>query len=129
MREHAGGIVGRSAETALALARAEALLGTALDLEIATVVWEDDPEPWDEGTEISAETAREKFASNEWTGPYGCIVTVGEEFTALWGIVVGSRGTEDPYCRVVVAELASEMEDALRQAIGDALDRERCTFA
>lgn len=45
-----------------------------------------------------------------------------EHLASLWGIVVGPRGTDDPYCRVVQAELALEIEDELRQAVGDALD-------
>ena len=129
---------GRAA-CALELARAEELLEQAVDLGIASVEWVDDETPWDEGTEISAEDAARRFESGEWTGPYGCIVRVfaeGSEHAdtlsyldrvadadaSLWGIVVGSRGTDDPYCRVVAAELADELVDELRQAIGDARD-------
>jgi len=142
--EHAGYIVGKHAKGALDLARAEQLLRRAEDLGIAAVEWVDDDLPWDEGTEISAEEASEKFASNEWTGPYVCLVGILAErddrpdtlsYTprvydtngAIGGIVLNSRGTNDPYARVVVAELASELADDLRQAIGDALDREQCT--
>lgn len=137
-REHAGGWVGHSAETALDLARAEALLEDATDLGVAAVQWVDDDTPYD--TDLyTDEEIRAKFESNEWTGPYGCIVSVYAESDdasdtlahldrvaaderSLWGIVVGQWGTNDPYCRVVAAELASELEDALRQAIGDARD-------
>lgn len=120
-KEHAGYVVGRSAEGALSLARAEVLLEQAIELEIATVKWEDDDEPY-EHCGFSDEQIAEKFESNEWTGPLGCVVQVGDDIASLWGIVVGPRGTNDPYCRVVAAELAMEVEDELRQAIGDALD-------
>lgn len=125
--EHAGYVVGRRAEGALQLARAEALLAEAVDLELASVEWEADDLPWDEGTEISAEEASERFASGEWTGPFYCRVMVGDDelgddVRSLGGIVLGSAGTGDPYARVVEAELASELVDELRQAIGDELD-------
>ena len=45
-------------------------------------------------------------------GPlYGCIVTLAsEEQASLWGIDLGPEGDlSDPYARVVVAELASEL--------------------
>jgi hypothetical protein len=132
-RANAGGIVGQSAMGALRLARVEAVLETALDLGIASVDWDYDPEPYDPGTVTTADEARAKFESNEWTGPFTCIVSVGEDpydsAASLGSIVVGQSGTRDPSCRVVAAELASEIEDDLRQAIGDARDRETCTFA
>lgn len=122
-REHAGGIVGERAKGALALARAEALLAEAVDLGIGSVEWVDDEEPYDHGF-YSDEQVGQFFDSNQWTGPYGCVVTVGDETTSLWGIVLNSRGTDDPYARVVAAELASELADELRQAIGDTRDRD-----
>lgn len=137
-KEHAGG-VGRidqngrvameHARVALDLARAEELLERACNLSVACVQWLDDETPYDPGDFVTEDEAREKFASNEWTGPYGCRVlvyqqgdTTPSDEASLWGIVVGPRGTADPYCRVVAAELASELEDELRQTIGDALD-------
>ncbi len=134
---------GSTASSALDLARAEALLDSAREHGCAAAQWLWDDQPWDEGTEISAEEASAKFASNEWTGPFGCVLWVADRAdsldedalndsgtdpsywssnTSLWGIVLGPRGTNDPYARVIVAELASEMEDDLRQAIGDAAD-------
>lgn len=133
---------GRAA-CALSLARAEALLERAVALEVASVEWVDDDAPYDPGDVDSPEDVARWFESGRWTGPFGCVVAThaqpedfGERFRvwdpdrrrepiateSLWGIVVGSRGTDDPYCRVVAAELASELEDDLRQAIGDALD-------
>lgn len=125
-REYAGGIVGESALGALRLARVEELLSRALDLGVANVTWHNDDEPYEHGA-FTADEAQAKFDSNEWTGPYGCVVSITEngDFASLWGIVVGPRSMDDPYCRVVVAELASELADDLRQAVGDALDAER----
>jgi hypothetical protein len=129
--DHAGYVVGESAIGAIALARAEELLERAIDLGVARVEWVDDDEPYDYNPrgrgfeDADAEDAARRFDSNEWTGPFGCVVDIaGETGASLWGIVVGPRGTNDPYCRVVAAELASEIEDDLRQAIGDALDAE-----
>lgn len=120
--EHAGYSTppGR-AVCAISLARAEALLAEAVELGAASVRWDWDPEPYEHGF-FSDEEISAKFESNEWTGPFGCIVEAGSESVSLWGIVVGPRGTNDPYCRVVAAEFASELEDDLRQAIGDARD-------
>lgn len=116
--EHAGGIVGRSAETALELARAEALLREAEELDAASVEWVDDSEPYDFDPSVdSPEYVARQFESGAWTGPFGCIVKVGDEERSLWGIVLGSRGTNDPYARVVVAELASELLEDMREAV------------
>jgi hypothetical protein len=122
MREHAGGWVGHNAEQALALARAEATLEQAVDAGAARIDWEDDDLPYDHGF-FSDEEVAAKFESNEWTGPFVCLLYVDDEVVAsLSGIVVGQWGTNDPYCRVVAAELASEAEDEIRQALGDARD-------
>lgn len=84
--------------------------------------WLDDDVPYDHGMMTPDEIAS-KFDSNEWTGPYGCVVSIGGSHVAsLWGIVLDSRGTRDPYARVVVAELADEAEDQLRAALGAAQD-------
>lgn len=120
--EHAGGIVGERAKGAIALARAEQLLERAIGLGVASCEWVDDCEPYDPGDVDSPEDVARWFESGAWTGPFGCVLNVGDAGASLWGIVVGSRGTDDPYCRVVAAELACEVEDDLRQAIGDALD-------
>lgn len=136
--DHAGGIVGERAKGAIRLARAEQLLERAVDLGVASVEWRDDDcEPYDPGDSATAEEAARYFGENTWTGPFGCVVQCGELYeyavssgresqrehlASLWSIVVGPRGTDDPYCRVVVAELACELEDELRQAVGDALD-------
>jgi hypothetical protein len=139
-REHAGYVVGRSAEGALDLARAERLLSDAIDADVARVQWRYDDLPYEHGF-LSDEEIAAKFESNEWTGPFGCVIWIGDDLsdfdadsdrdpaswtqnTSLWGIVVGPRGTGDPYCRVVEAELASELADDLRQALGDARDAE-----
>lgn len=111
------------AKGAIQLARAEQLLGRALELGVASLEWVDDVVPYDQGDSCSDEQARRYFESNAWTGPFGCVVEVdGSPGASLWGIVVGPRGLGDPYCRVVQAELSSECEDDLRQAIGDHLD-------
>jgi hypothetical protein len=122
--EHAGYSVppGRAA-CALALARAEELLNEAEDLGVVTVEWQYDDMPYEQDI-VSEDEADRLFESGEWTGPFGCIVETfdGETHTSLWGIVVGPKGTDDPYCRVVAAALASDIEDELRQAVGDARD-------
>jgi len=133
-KEHAGYIVGRRAECALSLARAEALFDRADELGVARIEWEYDDEPYDPGDVCTEDEERAKFESNEWTGPFGCVLTIGEDpyehVESLWGIVVGQAGIRDPYCRVVAAELALAAESELRQAIGDVLDRaEEVCFA
>jgi hypothetical protein len=126
MREHAGWRVGHKSEDALALARAEATLEQAVDAGAARIVWEDDDLPYEHGF-MSDEEIAAKFESNEWTGPFVCLLYVDDEVVeSLGGIVVGQWGTNDPYCRVVAAELASEAEDEIRQALGDALDARTC---
>lgn len=121
--ENAGGIVGQSAIGAIELARAELRLEEMQDNgEDVAAWWEDDPEPYDVGTVVTEDEARALFESNAWTGPYGCIVRVGETYASLWGIVLGPRGTDDPYARVVMAELASE---ALDGADREAAERAR----
>lgn len=121
-RQHAGGIVGRNAEGAIALARADRLIEAAAEEDVARVEWADDEEPYEHGVYTLAEIAA-KFESNEWSGPYGCVIYIeGEVAESLWGITLGPADLNDPYARVVVAELAAQCEDDLRQALGDHLD-------
>lgn len=127
---------GISARVALDLARAEALIEEAQELGVASVEWRDDDEPYEHGC-MTDDEVREQFANNRWTGPYGCVVTIGDDHAAsLWGIVLDSRGVsvgigpflaDDPYARVVRAELASELVEDLMQAIGDAKDAQLAT--
>lgn len=130
MLDHAGHSTppGRAA-CALSLARAERLLHTAQDFDAdrppAHVTWTEDDEPYEHGGLSPAEVTA-LFASGEWTGPYGCILYVdGEVIGSLWGITLGRADLNDPYRRVVEAELASEHEDDIRQALGDARDAQR----
>lgn len=121
-KEHAGYVVGERAKGAIALMRAETLLEDCTAWDVARIEWEYDDFPYEHDAFTDDEIA-EKFNSNEWTGPFTCLLYVGDEIVgALGGIVVGPRGTDDPYCRVVEAELADEAEDELRQALGDARD-------
>ena len=121
-RAHAGYVVGRSAAGALDLARAEEVLDTAQYEGVASVEWFDDDLPYDQDI-VSDEEAHALFASNELTGPYVCQVKIGDNVVgSLSGIVVGPRNLNDPYCRVVAAELASEVLNDLREAVSDALD-------
>ena len=120
--EYAGYCVGHKAEGAISLARAERARLEAEDEGVASIEWVDDPEPYDHGF-LSDEEVAAKFESNEWTGPYGCVLRVGDDVVAsLWGIVLGQWGTNDPYARVVEAELSEEARDEIRQALGDARD-------
>jgi hypothetical protein len=114
---------GIAARVALDLARAEALIDEAEELGIAEVKWPFDDEPYEHGC-MTDDEVREQFANNRWTGPFGCVVAIGddEHAASLWGIVFGSRELDDPYARVVRAELASELVEDLMQAIGDAKD-------
>lgn len=124
MREWAGGIVGENARCALELARAEQLLDRAIDAGVAAVLWEDEVD-WsygDLGDVYTEDEMRAKFQSNEWTGPAWCAIKVGHEVEASLGmIVLGPRGTDDPYARVVAAELASGIADQLRRTL-DAIE-------
>ncbi len=79
---HAGYVVGERAIGAASLARAESLLNRAIDCGVATVQWLDDDEPYDQGDSCSDDEARAKFESNEWTGPFGCVVWVGANLEA-----------------------------------------------
>ena len=114
---HAGYVVGRRAAGALELARAEEVLDRAECLDVASFDLLDDDFPYDPGDVCTEEEAREKFESNEWTGPYVATVAIGDERASLAGIVVGPAAQDDPYIRVVRAELASELLDELRRAV------------
>jgi len=107
--ENAGYIVGRHAESALSLARAELRLREAQASDTVRVEWQDDDFPYDHDG-YTHDEIQEKFASTEWTGPYACLLYLnGEVAASLGGIVVGPKGTNDSYCRVVEAELADEV--------------------
>lgn len=121
--EHAGYATppGRAA-CALELARAEEGLACALSYDEASVEWVDDFETYDPGDVVTTEQATARFDTGEWTGPFGCIVKIGDAAASLWSIVLDSRVTGDPYARVVVAELASE---ALLEHKREQAERER----
>jgi hypothetical protein len=114
-REHAGYIVGRRAECALQLARAERLLERAQDLGAASVEWVDDDEPY----ETDDAAVLRGLESGRFVGLAGCVVRCGDAVASLWGIVVEAPSAvrDDPYLRVVAAELASELEDELQRAV------------
>jgi hypothetical protein len=122
MLDHAGycNPPGR-AVCALELARAENLLDRAERLGIAETEWVDDYDldlSWDEDGSVADGLEAGRLAAG------GCVVRCGDRQESLWGIVVEAptwRG-DDPYVRIVRAELASEMIDDLRQAIGDTAD-------
>lgn len=122
MLDNAGYVVGRRAQGALELARAESLLHRAIDGGAARIVWEDDTF---ELREDDTFDMLQGIEDGRYVGPAVCLLYVGDDVAAsLGGIVVSaptSRG-DDPYVRVVEAELASEAADDLRQALGDALD-------
>ncbi len=121
---NAGGWVGHSAETALQLARAEALLDEAEDADVADFGYVYDDDPYDAG-DIGEDEARRLFADGAWTGPYGAVLRIGADVHgSLWGIVFGPQDTNDPYARVVRAELASEACEALAEALQDKQDLE-----
>jgi hypothetical protein len=121
-KQHAGYRVGHCAEDAIALMRAETLLDDAEHWDLAHVEWQYDAEPYEHGVFTDAEVAA-KFESNEWTGPYAALLYVGGDVVgALGGITLGPQDLNDPYARVVAAELALEAEDEIRQALGDLLD-------
>jgi len=120
--EYGGYIVGQSAICALRAARAELLLDEARAAGVASIDWNIDDEPYEHGC-FSDEEIAAKFDSNEWTGPFWASLYIHDNVEAsLAGIVVGPKGTDDPYCRVIEAELALEVEDDLRQALGDHYD-------
>lgn len=110
---------GRAA-CALASARAERLFEQAKSEDLATFDVTYDFEPYDPGDMCSEDEAARKFESGEWTGPFGCVLTVGDETFSLWGVVVGPEAENDPYIRCVRADLASEAADDLAQALSDA---------
>ncbi len=109
---------------ALELARAEALLREAVELGAASVEWVEDLEPLDSDDTVTIAM----LDDGSLVGPAGCIVQVGDAERSLWGIVLiaPSASGDDPYMRVVEAELASELLDELRQAVGDARDASLC---
>ncbi len=104
-KEWGGQLVGRQAEIALMSARDERRFE---DLG-GTIHWEYDDEPYDGGDCYTDEEIRSKFESNEWSGPYGCIATLGEHEASCWGIVLGQADLNDPYARVMAAEEASQV--------------------
>lgn len=96
---------------ALDLARAERLLDEASRLSVAYTNVEDDHDGTIDGTYPAVGVV---------VGVYEAGDTTPSRQESVWGI----EADVDPngYLRVVRAELASELEDDLRQAIGDALD-------
>jgi hypothetical protein len=97
-REHAGYIVGHSAESALSLARAE-LLAASRGMR-----FEWSAEDWPETTATDEQIAR--IDAGETVYLYCLARLDGEIVGSLGGIEVYNSG--DPYCRVVEAELALE---------------------
>lgn len=98
-REHAGYIVGRSAECAYHLAQAEAE-GKRLGFEFT---WEEEQEPWDGEEPLSDD------CELLWCG----LTYKGEPMCGLGMIAVRSPSfiqgrPHDPYIRVVQAQLAQE---------------------
>lgn len=124
--EHAGYATppGRAA-CALDLARAEMKFELAQEEENASVDWFFDDIPYDHGIYSTKEIAQ-KFESNEWSGPFGCIVKYFDAEASLWGIVFGQRETSDPYARVVAAELA---EEAISEHEKEMAEKERAEIA
>lgn len=90
-KEHAGYRVGHSAESAIALARAE----KEGKRRGWSVEWEDDPEPWD------ADVPRPNYVFNALARTRS-----GKVIASLGSI--GVDRSNDPYLRVVEAELFSE---------------------
>jgi hypothetical protein len=120
-RESAGGVVGEAAIGAIRLARAERLLRQAQALGCAAVEWQDD---YDHGSMTDEDQAA--LDADDIIGPFGCVVQVGiadedgnwtiePEVASLWGITLlnAGAGHTDTYQRVVEAQLASELMDAL----------------
>jgi hypothetical protein len=110
--ENAGYCVGRRAEGALQLARAERWARE----EGAEVAWVDDNEVWD----------------GDCPAPdmvLGCTLKVGDEEVSLWGIGLNHAYRKDmilhrgllvtPYQRVVEAELALEAMEPFFEAIAN----------
>ncbi len=92
-REHAGGVVGRSGATALEMARnhrAALARGWSFD-------WQWDNEPWD------ADCPAPEYI-------LGCVLRDenGDVLASLWSI--GVNDMQDPYLKVVEAELAIEAQ-------------------
>ena len=134
-REHAGYRVGHSAETAMALARAEL---RARDLSLI-FMWEDESEPWDGDVPLAPTDLLEWAACYEpkegrdYSRGYFDRKDCGRILASLG--MVATTGYSDPYRRVVEAELASEALDTLdaeRDAIatlGANKLAQRATFA
>lgn len=110
-RANAGYVVGRRAEGALNLARAESKLRAQLEAAdpIYRVRWEEDDSPLEMG-DIPADDWRPYVEAH---GVMGCVIErrcsccgKWETVASLWGIVGGSD-----YHRLIEAELASELFD------------------
>ena len=121
---------GGTAQGSLNCARARLLLDKAIDLGIAEITWEYEQERYEDVFGFESEDEREQFysdlESNRITGPFYCVLTIaGEHRGSLGMIMLGPRELDDYYAKLVEVELAMDVEDDLRQAIGDALDAEQ----
>lgn len=121
---------GGTAKGSLYCARIEALLAEAVDEDIARVEWDYEQERYEDvfGFESDAERKRwyRDIEENRITGPYSVALYVEGELVASLGMVTLGPGdiSGDPYTREVLVDLASEAQDEIRQALGDARDAE-----
>lgn len=136
---------GGTAQGSLDCARTRLLLDEAIDEGVAEIVWEPEQERYEDVFGFEDDAERDRFyrdlESGAITGPYWCALYVSDAFGELEphapGDIVASVGmitlgprdiSGDYYARLTEVELAGEAEDELRQAIGDARDREMsCT--
>jgi|SRR5215469_5124468 len=118
---------GGTAEGSLACARTRILLDRAIDENVAEIRWDYEEERYEDVFGFEDDAERKWFydgiENGSITGPFYAVLRIeGETVASLGMVTLGPRYFEDYYAKLIEVELAAEVEDDLRQALGDALD-------
>ena len=119
---------GGTASGSLYCARLGVLLDEATDAGVVEVKWEYEQESYEDVFGFESDDERKQWyrdiENGTITGPYWVAMSVeGETLASLGMVTLGPRDIDgDYYARLVTIELAAEIEDEIRQALGDVRD-------